>query len=176
MIEEDQGHTPSVDPTAWVHPTAVLIGRVTLGPRASVWPTAVLRGDDDSIEVQEDSNIQDGAVLHNTGGLSKTVVGPRVTVGHRAILHGCTVESDCLIGMGSIILDNAVIGAGSIVGAGALVTMNTIVPPGSLVLGSPGKRVRAITEKDRSWIRHSWEHYVQGAARFRARNGGPSDG
>ncbi len=174
MIEAYEGILPDVDPTAWIHRTAVVIGEVRLGPRASVWPTVVLRGDDGLLDIQEDSNIQDGSVLHNTGGKSVTVVGPRVTVGHRAILHGCRVESDCIVGMGAIVMDNAVVGAGSIVGAGALVTMGTVIPPNSLVLGSPGRRVRATTAEEHTWIHHSWSHYVDGAARYRARDRGAS--
>lgn len=173
MIESLDEHTPVVDSTAWVHSTAVVIGEVTLGPRVSIWPGVVLRGDDGPLVVEEDSNIQDGAVLHNTGGLSATVVGPRVTVGHRAILHGCRIESDCIIGMGSIVMDNAVIGSGSIVGAGAVVTMGKVIPPNSLVLGNPGRVARSTTEKDLHWIRHSWIHYVQNAARHMARDEGP---
>lgn len=175
MIEPHEGLTPQIDPTAWVHSSAVVIGEVRIGPRASVWPTVVLRGDDGLLDIQEDSNVQDGAVLHNTGGKSVTVVGPRVTVGHRAVLHGCQIESDCIIGMGSIVMDNAVIGAGSIIGAGALVTMGTVIPPNSLVLGSPARRIRETTEEERTWIRYSWTHYVEGAARYRARDRGPQD-
>jgi carbonic anhydrase/acetyltransferase-like protein (isoleucine patch superfamily) len=167
VIETYLQHHPRVDPTAWIHSTAVVIGEVRLGPRVSIWPTAVLRGDDGSLEVQEDSNIQDGAVLHNTGGLSVTVVGPRVTVGHRAILHGCRIESDCIIGMGAIVMDNAVVGRGCIVGAGTLITMGTVIPPDTLVLGSPGRPVRATTPEDLEWIRHSWTHYVDAGRTYR---------
>ena len=176
MIEPYAGMLPEIDPTAWVHRSAVVIGEVRIDARVSVWPTAVLRGDDGPLVVGEDTNVQDGAVLHNTGGKSVTVVGPRVTVGHRAILHGCRVESGCIIGMGSVIMDNAVIGAGSIVGAGALVTMGTVVPPRSLVLGSPGRRVRETTAEELEWIRYSWSHYVEGAAVYRARAEGPPPG
>ena len=121
MIEALEGLVPVVHPTAWVHPSAVLIGEVELGPNVSIWPTAVLRGDMGLIRFGADSNLQDGAVCHNTSGRSETLIGERVTVGHRAILHGCIVEDDCLIGMGAIVMDNARIGAGSFVAAGAVV-------------------------------------------------------
>lgn len=161
MIETYLGHSPHIDPSAWVHPSAVVCGEVRLAARVSIWPTAVLRGDQGAIEIAEDSNIQDGAVVHCTGGFSTTSIGQRVTVGHRAVIHGCTVEDDCLVGMGSVIMDNAVIGRGSVVGAGAVVLANTVIPPDSLVLGSPGTRVRATKETHREWIAHSWKTYVQ---------------
>ena len=107
------------------------------------------------------SNIQDGTIIHSTGGLSTTHVGKRCTIGHRVLLHGCTIEDDCLIGMGAIILDNSTIGTGSIVGAGALVTANTVVPPNSLVLGMPAKVVKTITADEQAkWIGHGHEEYL----------------
>ena len=161
MIESYLDFLPEVDPSAFVHEMAYLCGEVTVGARVSIWPTAVLRGDQGRIVVGDDSNIQDGSVVHCTGGLSVTTIGERVTVGHRAVIHGCTVEDDCLIGMGSVVMDNAIVGTGSIVGAGAVVTANTVIPPGSLVLGSPGKVARPVTGSHVKWIRHSWETYVR---------------
>lgn len=160
MIEAFGGHHPITTPTTWIHPLACVIGEVRLGARVSIWPGAVLRGDQGAIEVGDDSNIQDGSVLHDTGGRSVTRVGAWVTVGHRAILHGCVVGDGCLIGMGAIVLDNAEIGEGSIVGAGALVTAGTRIPPGSLVLGSPARVARPVTDEQRRWIEHSWRTYV----------------
>lgn len=134
-------------PTAWVAPGAVLRGDVTLGERTNIWYNAVLRADQESITIGADSNVQDNCVIHGDAGHDVTV-GDRVTVGHGAILHGCTVEDDCLIGMNAVVLDHAVIGAGSIVGAGAVVGAGTIVPPRSLVVGVPGKVKRTLTDED----------------------------
>jgi carbonic anhydrase/acetyltransferase-like protein (isoleucine patch superfamily) len=167
MVQDFDGRTPRVHPTAWVHDGAHVIGDVELGADASVWPTAVLRGDMGPIYVGEGTNLQDGTICHDTGGLSQVRVGDRVTVGHRAILHGCTIEEDCLIGMGAIVMDNAVIGRGSIVGAGAIVLANRIVPPGSMVLGAPGRVVRDVTAKERGWIDYSWRVYVDRARAWR---------
>ena len=163
MLADFDGKQPQLDPSAWVHEGAWVIGDVQLEAHANVWPTAVVRGDMGSIRIGAWSNIQDGAVVHMTSGISNTVVGSRVTVGHRAILHGCTVEDDCLIGMGSILLDNCVIGRGSVVGAGALVTQNKVIPPGSMVLGSPAKVVRQITDSEREWIDFSYKIYAEKA-------------
>ena len=170
MIEPfDDGeavHHPEVADSAFVHRAAVLIGRVRIGDRSSVWPNATLRGDDGRIVVGACTSIQDGVVIHATEDLSETRVGDRCTVGHNAILHGAVVEDDCLVGMGAILLDNCRIGRGSLVGAGALVTQGTVVPPGSLVLGSPGKVVRAVRDQDADWIAYSWRHYVKRAEQF----------
>lgn len=161
MLEAYRGYFPSVDPAAWVHASAVLVGEVRIASGANVWPTAVLRGDQGAIEIGEDTNIQDGAVAHATGGLSSTRVGRRVTVGHRAILHGCTVEDDCLVGMGSIVLDNAHIEPWCIIGAGAVVPMGARIPSGSLVLGMPGRVIRKLTEEDRERIRTGHRVYCE---------------
>ncbi|TNE90129.1 MAG: gamma carbonic anhydrase family protein [Deltaproteobacteria bacterium] len=119
------------------------------------------------IRVGAQSNIQDGAVVHMTTNISDAVVGERVTVGHKAILHGCIVEDDCLIGMGSILLDNCRIGRGSIVAAGTLVPVGMQIPPNSLVMGSPGKVVREVSEKHQRMIRFSWQSYTEKAALWR---------
>ena len=158
---------PSIDEAAWVHETAVVIGQVRLERDVSVWPTAVLRGDMGAIVIGEDSNIQDGAVVHMTTQMSDAVVGRRVTVGHRAILHGCIVEDDCLVGMGSILLDNCVIGAGSVIAAGALVPMGRKIPPNSLVMGSPGRVVGQVSESHRRMIDFSWQTYRDKARAWR---------
>lgn len=167
LIQTFSDMTPVVDATAWVHEGAWVIGDVALGPEVSIWPTAVLRGDMGRIRIGAQSNIQDGAVVHMTTHLSHAVVGERVTVGHRAILHGCIVEDDCLIGMGSILLDNCRIGRGSIVAAGALVPAGVQVPPNSLVMGSPGKVVREVSESNQRMIAFSWRSYVEKAALWR---------
>ena len=167
MIEPYQQFVPSVDDTAFVHPMAYVSGEVTIGARATIWPTTVLRGDQGGIVVGEDSNVQDGTVVHATGGRSTTTIGQRVTIGHRAVIHGCTIEDDCLIGMGAIVLDNAVIGAGSLVGAGAVVTGGKVIPAGSLVLGNPGRVVKPVTPAHTEWIEHSWRTYVRLGQEYR---------
>ena len=150
---------PRIDPTAYVAPQAVVIGDVRLAARVSVWPMAVLRGDINFIEIGEGSNIQDGAIVHLAEDLPVRV-GRLVTVGHRAILHACVVEDECLIGMGATILDGAVVGRGSIVGAHALVTKEMEIPPGSLVMGTPGKVVRPLRPDEIAGIRVWADHYV----------------
>ena len=156
----------SIHDSAFVHPAAFVYGDVTLGPRASVWPTAVIRGDTAPIVVGEDSNIQDGTILHVDPGVP-CVIGARVAVGHRAIIHGATVEDDCLIAMGAILLNHVHVGAGSIVGAGALCPEGMKIPPGSLVVGLPGKIVRDVTDAERARIKRTVESYLQLQQRHR---------
>jgi gamma-carbonic anhydrase len=168
-LEPYKQHHPVVHPTAFVHSAATVIGDVVIDEEASIWPGAVLRGDDGAIRIGARTSIQDGSVVHMTKGLSVTTIGARVTVGHNVILHGCTVEDDCLIGMGAILLDGAVIGRGSLVGAGTLITTNKVIPPGSVVLGNPGKVVRAAGEKERAMIDHGWREYQERGGEYRAR-------
>ncbi len=156
-----------IHPTAFIAPGAVVLGDVTLGARASVWYGAVLRGDMAAIVVGEATNLQDGTVVHVDEG-RPTRIGARVGVGHRAILHACTVEDECLIGMGSILLNDVHIGTGSVVAAGAVVPEGTRVPPGSLVVGVPARVTRAVDAALRERIRVTWEHYVAEAERHRA--------
>ena len=156
-----------IDPSAFIARGAVVLGDVRLGRDSSVWYNSVIRGDTERIEVGEGSNIQDLSMLHADPGFP-CLLGCRVTVGHRAILHGCTVEDDCLIGMGAIVLNGVKLGAGSVVGAGAVLTEGMKVPPGSLVLGVPGKVVRAIDDAMRGKIDHAWRHYVEEARRHRS--------
>lgn len=171
MLESFEAFEPDIDPAAYVHAAAVVIGQVKIGPESTVWPAATVRGDDGPIVIGAQTSIQDGAVLHNTEGLSVTTVGDRVTVGHQAILHGCTVEDDCIIGMGSIVLDNAVIERHCIIGAGALVPPGKRIASGSVVIGSPAKVMRACTDQDLEWIEHSWKEYVTRCQQYRARDG-----
>jgi len=154
-------------PSAFVAPGAVVLGDVTLGARASVWYGCVLRGDMAPIVVGEASNIQDGTVVHVDEG-KPARIGARVGIGHRAIIHGCTIEDDCLIGMGSILLNDVVVGTGSVVAAGAVVREGFRIPPGSLVMGVPGRVVRPVDEELRRRIRGTWEHYVGEAERHRS--------
>ncbi len=156
----------NIHPTAFIAPGAVVVGEVSLGPRASVWYGAVLRGDMEPIVVGEATNLQDGTIVHVDAG-KPAHIGARVGVGHGAILHGCTVEDDCLIGMGSILLNDVHIGTGSVVAAGAVVPEGTRVPPGSLVVGVPARVTRPVDEPLRQRIRQNWEHYVAEAERHR---------
>ena len=154
---------PTLGQGVYLARTAVVLGDVTLGDFSSVWYNAVLRGDINRIVVGHHTNIQDNAVLHLADDFA-CVLGNWVTVGHSAIVHACTVGDECLIGMGATILDGAEIGAQSIVGANALVTQHAKIPAGSLVLGSPAKVVRALTEQERSGLKYWAEKYVHNAA------------
>jgi carbonic anhydrase/acetyltransferase-like protein (isoleucine patch superfamily) len=140
---------------------------VTLGAQASVWYGAVLRGDTASIVVGAATNLQDGTIVHVDEGVPATI-GARVGVGHRALLHGCTVEDECLVGMGSILLNGVRVGTGSVIAAGTVVPEGVAIPPGSVVMGVPARVVRAVDETLRARIRHTWEHYVALAERHRA--------
>ena len=146
MIAEFQGHKPQINAKTFIATGAVVIGRVTLQEYSSVWFNATLRGDVDTIEIGRYSNIQDNSLVHLDDGFP-CKIGDFVTVGHNSVIHGCTIEDHCLIGMGAIIMNGAVIGRGSIVAAGALVKENMIIPPHSLVVGLPAKVVRTIPEK-----------------------------
>ena len=150
---------PTLHPTAFIHASAHVIGDVTLGARVSVWPTAVIRGDTAPIVIGEDSNVQDGAVLHVDHGVPCTI-GRRVAIGHRAVVHGATVHDDCLIGIGAIVLNRVVVGSGSIVGAGAVCTEGMEIPPNSLVIGVPAKVRRETTDAERARIARTVEAYL----------------
>ncbi|HSQ33161.1 MAG TPA: gamma carbonic anhydrase family protein [Gemmatimonadaceae bacterium] len=156
-----------IHPTAFIHPAAIVTGNVTIGARVSVWPTAVLRGDSEAITVGDDSNIQDGTIVHVDDDLP-TTIGNRVAIGHRAIVHGATIEDDCLIAMGAILLNGVHVGTGSIVGAGAVCREGMKIPPNSLVLGVPAKVVRETTPEDRDRIRHTVESYLELQTRYRS--------
>lgn len=164
MIHSFSGTQPTIDETNFVAPSADVIGDVILGRRTSVWFNATIRGDIHWIRIGDESNVQDNAVIHVTSDTGPTRIGNRVTIGHSAVVHGCTIEDHVLIGMGAIILDNAVIGRDSIVGAGALVTARTIVPPGSMVLGSPAKVVRRLTENEIEGIGKFADNYLRNSA------------
>jgi carbonic anhydrase/acetyltransferase-like protein (isoleucine patch superfamily) len=150
--------------SAFIHADAIVLGNVSLADGVSVWPTAVLRGDSDCITVGADTNIQDGAILHADDNMP-CILGARVTIGHRAIVHGATVEDDCLIAMGAIVLNRAVIGRGSLVAAGAVVPERMIVPPHSVVVGIPAKVVKQVDEATRARIANGVTAYLDLAAR-----------
>jgi carbonic anhydrase/acetyltransferase-like protein (isoleucine patch superfamily) len=159
------GAEPAVSESAWVAGGAALIGRVTIGAKSSVWFTTVLRGDGDRIDVGEETNLQDGVVVHADPGFPVSL-GDRVSVGHRAVLHGCTVEDDVLIGMGAVLLNGSRIGTGSLIAAGAVVLEGTTVPPGSLVAGVPAKVRRQLTDEEVSGVRLNAAGYVLLAAAY----------
>ena len=158
---------PQLADLAWAAPSADLIGDVLLGRRASVWFGAVIRADNTPIIIGQDSNIQDGAIGHSDPGFPLTI-GARVTVGHQAILHGCTIADDCLVGMGARILNGAVLESECLVGAGALITEGKRFERGSLIVGAPARVVRKLTEQERQGLRISAAHYAEKAARYAA--------
>ena len=164
--EAFDGKAPRVDARAYVHPSAVLIGEVVIGPESSVWPNVTLRGDDGPILIGARSSIQDNSVIHCTEGLSFTTVGDRVTVGHSVVLHGCTIHDDVLIGMGAILLDEVVVESGAIVAAGTLVPPRKRVTAGTVVAGNPMRVLRTCTDADREMIAFSWRAYVKRAAEY----------
>jgi carbonic anhydrase/acetyltransferase-like protein (isoleucine patch superfamily) len=160
MIRAYRGKRPQIAATAWIDPAAVIIGDVVIGEDSSVWPCSVIRGDVHYIRIGARTNIQDGSVLHVMRDEYPLILGDDVTVGHAVTLHGCKIESRCLIGMGSIILNGVTIGAGSIVAAGTLLLERTNIPPGSLVVGHPGKIKRMLTPIDQGSIDEYAKRYV----------------
>lgn len=166
MIRPFQGITPTVPESCFIEDTGIVIGDVIMGEQCSVWFHAVIRGDVNYIRIGNRTNIQDLCMLHVTHDTHPLVIGNDVTIGHSVVLHGCTIKDRVLIGMGAIIMDGAVIGEDSVVGAGALLTEGTIVPPKSLVLGSPAKVKRPVTEKELAWITESAENYVRYAGQY----------
>jgi len=152
--------------STWVDESAVVIGRCDLGEEVSIWPNATLRGDVNDIKIGDRSNIQDGVVVHTTHESavskgSKCIVGKDVTVGHNAVLHGCVIEDECLIGMGAVVLDNAVVQKHVLVGANSLVPPGKVLESGYLYVGSPVKKVRPLTEDEKAFFKYSAEHYVE---------------
>lgn len=160
MLGEIDGRRPRLDPdTAFIAPTAVVIGDVHVGAGSSVWYGTVIRGDVHWIRIGRDTNIQDQCTLHVSSGTHPTEVGDEVTVGHRAVVHGCTIGPRCLVGIGAIVLDGAQVGEGSVIAAGALVTPRTRIPPGSLVVGAPARVKREVEPGEREWIAESARRY-----------------
>ena len=155
-----------INPSAFIAPNAVVLGEVHLGRDSGIWYHTVVRGDAEVIWIGDSTNIQDLSMVHADPGVP-CLIGDRVTVGHRAILHGCTVEDDCLIGMGAILLNGVKVGRGSVVGAGALLTEGRQYPPGSLIVGTPGKVIREVDDKLRERIDASWRHYAENAGKHR---------
>ncbi|KPJ98609.1 MAG: hypothetical protein AMS20_16255 [Gemmatimonas sp. SG8_28] len=156
-----------IHPTAYLAPGAVVLGDVSIGRDASVWYNCVVRGDMAPITIGESTNLQDLSMVHVDEDVP-CAIGARVGVGHRAVLHGCAVEDECLVGMGAILLNRVRVGTGSVIGAGAVLPEGMEVPPGSLVLGVPARIVRPVDDALRDRIRVTWEHYVEQARRHRA--------
>ncbi len=166
VIRTYQGIKPTIAASAFIEDTAVIVGDVVIGEQSSVWFHSVVRGDVHYIRIGDRTNVQDLCMLHVTHDTHPLIVGHDVTVGHRVVLHGCTIKDRVLIGMGAIVMDGAVIGEDSVVGAGALVTEGTIVPPKSLVLGFPAKVKRPVTEQELAWIAESAENYIRYAKTY----------
>ena len=166
MIYDFEGHTPKLDPDSWIASNSVVIGKVELKKDSNIWFNVTLRGDVEPITVGEGSNVQDGSVVHSDPGCP-VIIGKNVTIGHLVMLHGCVIEDDCLIGIGSTILNKAKIGKNSIIGANALVTENKVIPERSLVLGSPGKIIREVTDEEIKSIKENAEHYVANYKKYK---------
>jgi carbonic anhydrase/acetyltransferase-like protein (isoleucine patch superfamily) len=161
MIKPFQQSFPSIHGSVFIAEDAVVIGSVEIGESSSVWYGCILRGDVNFIRVGERTNIQDGSIIHVSSKTNPTILEDEITIGHRVTLHGCHIESNCLIGIGSIILDGARIGRNSLVAAGSLVTPNTHVPPRSLVMGSPAKVKRELTDEEVEKYSRNWKNYVE---------------
>ena len=168
-IYQLDGTSPRFDDreSNWIAPDATLIGRVRLGRNAGIWFGAVIRGDNEPIQIGEDTNVQEHTVMHTDPGFPLSI-GKGCTIGHKAMLHGCTIGDNSLIGMGAIVLNGAKIGRNSLVGAGALVTEGKEFPDGSLIVGAPAKAVRSLNDNAIAMLRGSAEHYVANARRFMA--------
>jgi carbonic anhydrase/acetyltransferase-like protein (isoleucine patch superfamily) len=166
MIRTFQGVRPTIAGSAFIEETAIVIGDVVIGEDSSVWFNTVVRGDVHYIRIGRRTNVQDLCMLHVTNDTHPLVIGNEVTIGHRVVLHGCTIKDRVLIGMGAIVMDGAVIGEDSIVGAGSLVTEGMVVPPKSLIFGSPASLRRSATEKELAWISQSAENYVRYARQY----------
>lgn len=165
MILSLGDRTPKIDPQSWVAPNATVIGTVELQPFASLWFNVVARGDNDWIIVGEGSNVQDGTVLHTDPGVRLTI-GKHVTIGHQAMLHGCTIGDGSLIGINAVVLNNAVIGRECLIGANALIPEGAVIPDRSLVVGSPGKVIRQLTDASAASLMRSAQHYIDNAAQY----------
>jgi len=161
-------HTPKIDKSSYVHEQATIIGQVVLATGTSVWPQAVLRGDNERIDIGDNSNIQDGAILHTDPGYP-IIIGEQVTIGHQAVLHGCVVGEGSLIGIQAVVLNGAVIGKNCLVAAGSVVTERKIFPDNSLILGSPAKVVKVLSDEAIHQLRENAEHYVEKARQYKTK-------
>lgn len=172
-VRRFEQYVPEIDPDAWLDPTCLVIGDVRIGAGSSVWPGVVMRGDINRIRIGRDTNIQDGSVLHNSHdgphlpGGAPLLVGDRVTVGHRAILHGCEIDNECLVGMGAIVMDRAVVESQVIIGAGALVPPGKRLQSGHLYTGTPARQARLLSDEERAYLGYSARYYVALGQRHR---------
>jgi len=169
-----QGIKPTIPNSCFIEDTGVVIGDVVMGEACSVWFHAVIRGDVHYIRIGDRTNVQDLCMLHVTHDIHPLIIGNDVTIGHNVVLHGCTIKDRVLVGMGAIIMDGAVIGEDSVVGAGSLVTEGTIVPPKSLILGSPAKVKRPVSENELTWIKESADNYVRYARTYMGNQSKPT--
>ena len=161
MIRPYKGTSPIIAATAFIEASAQIIGDVHIGEHSSVWFNSVIRGDIDRVRIGHSTNIQDGSVIHVTGGLFPTIIGNYVTIGHGVMLHGCTIKDRSLVGIGSIILDDVTIGEECFIAAGSLVTPGTVIPPRSMVMGSPARVRRQVTDEEIARIDTHWKHYIE---------------
>ena len=166
VIRTFQGIRPTIPDSCFIEDTAVVIGDVVLGEDCSVWFNAVIRGDVNHIRIGNRTNVQDLCMLHVTHDTHPLIIGNEVTIGHSVVLHGCTIKDRVLVGMGAIVMDGAVIGEDSVVGAGALVVEGTVVPPKSVILGSPGRVRRGVSDAELAWIKESAANYVKYARQY----------
>ncbi len=173
QIRAFEGLVPSIDPEAWLDPLSLVIGDVQIGARSSIWPGSIVRGDINRIRIGADTNIQDGCILHISHdgpfmpGGSPLLIGDRITVGHKVILHGCQIHDECLIGMGAIVMDKVVIETGVILGAGALVPPGKVLRSGFLYTGTPARQARPLTDREHGYFTYSANYYVRLAQRHR---------
>ena len=167
IIRPFQGKSPTIDPTAFIAENAVLIGDVTIGPKASIWYHCVIRGDVNRVVIGAETNVQDGTIVHAETVDGPTLIGTRVTIGHNAIVHGCLIEDECLIGMGAIILSYSKIGKGSLIAAGALIKEHEVVPPGTIMAGIPAKSRGPVTEPMTQRASIGCDHYLELAEIYR---------
>jgi carbonic anhydrase/acetyltransferase-like protein (isoleucine patch superfamily) len=165
MLRKYRDQTPTVAPSAYVDPAATVIGKVTIGARSSVWPATTLRGDIEPVTVGDETNIQEASVVHTDAGFP-AVIGNRVSIGHGAVIHGCVIEDDCLIGIGAIVLTGARVGRGAVVAAGALVPEGMQIPADTVVMGAPAKPRRTVSEEERARFRSGVAGYVRRAQEY----------
>jgi carbonic anhydrase/acetyltransferase-like protein (isoleucine patch superfamily) len=172
-VRRFEQYVPQIDSEAWLDPTCLVIGDVRIGERSTIWPGTVIRGDINRIRIGRETNIQDGCVLHNSHdgphlpGGAPLLIGDRVTVGHKAILHGCEIRDDCLVGMGAIVMDRVTVESGVIIGAGALVPPGKTLQAGYLYTGAPARQTRPLSDEERSYLAYSARFYVKLGQRHR---------
>ncbi|QRR02587.1 gamma carbonic anhydrase family protein [Dyadobacter sandarakinus] len=171
MIRSVRGFTPQIGAGGWLADNAVIVGDVTMGTHCTVWFNAVVRGDVNSIRIGHHTNIQDGVVVHCTYQKFATTIGDHVSIGHNAIVHGCTIEDNVLIGMGAIVMDGVIVGKGSIIAAGAIVTQGQKIPPGTIYAGNPARYLKDVSPEHDAMIRRTADNYITYSGWFREEEG-----